>query len=269
MESLVKAVILAGGEGRRLRPLTYYIQKAMIPIGSLEKPLLEYIVRLLVTNGIKDIVVLLGYKGGQVVNYFGDGSRLGARISYSFDDENYRGSGGALLKSYLNGLLSDANDVLVYYGDILADLDLRRLIEHHRTTNADATLLVTRGYQVPVGIASVDEDGRILELKEKPWLPVNATIGILMLKTRVIELLREIHKGSTDIMGDFIPYLIKRGLLVKAFVYEGKWYDIGSIERYEKIDKNWLEELTRKLFSDDFEYINLLATPNPQYKKQS
>ncbi len=248
MNNDVKAVILAGGEGRRLRPLSFYIQKTMIPIGPYEKPLLEYIIRLLALHGVRRILVLLGYKGMQVINYFGDGSRLGVEIKYSFDDEKYRGSGGALLKAYVNGLI-DSDRIIVYYGDILSDLNVRELLEHHSRMHGDVTLVVTEKYQVPVGVAYLDNNGvRVESLVEKPWLPLKATMGVLVMESRVLGELEKIHEESTDIMGDFIPHLIKNGYAVNAYVYNGEWYDVGSIERYEKINQEWLRRITEKIF---------------------
>ena len=90
----VFGVVLAGGEGRRLRPITYYFQKCMIPVGNHQKPLLEYILRLLKMHGIVDLKMLVGYKHEQIVNYFGDGGRLGVNIEYFLDEPSIGGSGG-------------------------------------------------------------------------------------------------------------------------------------------------------------------------------
>lgn len=242
------AAILAGGEGKRLWPLSNYIQKTMIPLGPEEKPLLEYIVMLLKKHDFKDIVMLVGYRANQILNYFGDGSRFGVRISYSYDDDSYRGSAGALLKAYRSGLFDKTEDVLVYYGDILGDFDLSGMYTFHKSRSADATLLVTEKYNVPVGIVRIDGE-RIVELNEKPWLNLNATIGVSVIKKEVLALIGDIHNRSTDLMGDFIPYLIKNNKLVVSFKHTEKWYDIGSIERYEKLDGEWIKELHAKLFS--------------------
>ncbi|RLG73434.1 MAG: hypothetical protein DRO23_08940, partial [Thermoprotei archaeon] len=90
----VKGAVLCGGVGKRLRPLTYYFQKTMIPIGKRQKPLLEYIVKLLKYHNIKNLVLLVGYKHEQIVNYFENGERFGVKISYVVDSPEYKGTGG-------------------------------------------------------------------------------------------------------------------------------------------------------------------------------
>lgn len=96
----VKGIILAGGQGKRFRPLTYYFQKCMIPVGEEQKPVLEYIIRLFTHHNIKDLVVLVGYKNQQVKNYFNNGSRFGANIKYVLDDPEYKGNAGAIVNAY-------------------------------------------------------------------------------------------------------------------------------------------------------------------------
>jgi mannose-1-phosphate guanylyltransferase len=238
----VTTAILAGGEGTRFRPYTDLIPKPMIPVGPEERPILEYIVRWLAKHGFNDIVLLVGYKWRQIANYFGDGSRWGVRIRYSLDTETYRGTGGALLNAYRQGLLGDGT-VLVWYGDILAPLNPRELLQAHRSSGATVTLALADRYQVPVGVARVDSSGNVVELREKPWLNLYVTIGVLALEARALEGVEEELGGSFDVMGDLIPWMLRRGLKVKAYVYRGPWYDVGSLERYQKLPVNQLVEV--------------------------
>ncbi len=233
----MKAAVLAGGRGSRFRPYTDIIPKPMMPVGRLEKPILEYIVAWLYRAGIRDFVFLVGHRWRQIFNYFGDGSRFGVKIEYSLDEPPYGGTGGALLNAWRRGLLD--GDVIIWYGDILAPLDVPRLLGAHR--GAAATLAVADRYQVPVGVARV-EDGRIVEMQEKPWLPLRATIGVLALDTGVLDEAGERLGTSFDIMGDLVPLLISEGLEVRAYVYEGPWYDVGSLERYQKLPEEELAE---------------------------
>lgn len=247
----VKAAILAGGLGKRLRPLTYYFQKVMIPIGSKQKPLLEYVVKLLKYHGIRDIVMLVGYKHEQIVNYFEDGARFGVNIEYVVDKPGYAGTGGALLHAYKKNVFTGFDNVLVYYGDILTNMDLSSLIRYHVERSADATLAVASKYQIPVGVVEVNETNKIHSIVEKPWLPIKATMGILVIKTSVLSILEELHKNKEkiDVMADFMPELIRRKLQIYAYVYDGEWYDVGTTERYEKLDNKKIDEMFKKIMA--------------------
>jgi len=244
----VKGVILCGGKGKRLRPLTYYFQKTMIPIGKRQKPLLEYIVKLLKYHGIKDLVLLVGYKHEQIVNYFENGERFGVKISYVVDSPEYKGTGGALLNAYLKGVFDDVETILIYYGDILSNINLTDMINKHREWGSSATLAVATKYQIPVGVVET-RGNKIVEVKEKPWLNIKATIGILALNTNTLEVLRKIGTRirEIDIMGDLIPEIIRKGYPVYAYPYEGEWYDVGTTERYEKLDNKKVEEMFKHI----------------------
>ena len=237
----LRAAILAGGKGSRFRPYTDLIAKPMIPVGEEEKPLLEHIISWLSRAGVKDIVILVGYRGKQIRNYFRDGFYWGVHIEYSWDDEEYKDTGGSLLKAYRNGLLGE-DTVIVWYGDILATVNIQDLLRSHKDSEADATIVVADKYQLPVGVARL-EDGRIVELVEKPWYPLKATIGVLALETRVLKGIEGILGKSFDIMGHFIPWMIKKGYNVRGYVYSGPWYDVGSMERYAKLSNHLFDKI--------------------------
>ena len=236
----VVGVILCGGEGARLRPLTYYFQKTLLPVGSSHKPVLEYVLRLLKYHGIEEAVLLVGYKHEQVKHYFGDGERLGMKLTYVIDDPKLGGTGGALLNAYRKGALGEENTLLIYYADILSDIDLRDLLLSHRREGAIATLAVSKGYRVPVGVVEVEEGTRkIMRFREKPVLDLLVGIGILALEGQALEHLERLNtslgRDKLDLMGDFLPYLIEKGLKVQAYLTSAFWYDMGSIEAYEKL----------------------------------
>jgi len=234
----VKAAVLAGGKGSRFKPYTDLIPKPMLPVGRLEKPILEYIVAWLYRWGVREFVFLVGHRWRQVFNYFGDGSRFGVRIEYSVDEPPYSGTGGALLKAARSGLL-DGSPVVVWYGDILAPVDVEALLAAHR--GAAATLAVASRYQVPVGVVEV-EGGRVVRVEEKPWLPIRATIGVLAVESRAVLEAGEVLGPSFDVMGDMVPLLLERGELVAAYTHDGPWYDVGSLERYQKLPEAELAE---------------------------
>ncbi|MEM4481904.1 MAG: nucleotidyltransferase family protein [Desulfurococcaceae archaeon] len=238
MDKAVKALVLAGGMGSRFHPYTEIIPKPMIPIGKTERPLLELIVRWLKRYGIEDYVFLVDYKWKYIYNYFEDGARIGVRISYSIDErEGYRNTGGAILKAYRNKLIDSTG--LVWYGDILAPINIRDLLDYHEDKAADLTLVVTRRYKVPVGIVDFNDENRVTRMVEKPDLEISATVGICLVEHHVFkqDIERELGR-SFDFMGDLVPWLVHRNYRVYAYIYTGEWFDVGSLERYKKLDIN-------------------------------
>lgn len=239
----VVATILAGGEGTRLRPYTDIIPKPMIPLGVEEKPILEYIVRWLKRYGITHIIFLVGYRWKQIRNYFGDGLRFGVDIRYSIDTEVYKGTGGALLNAHKQGLLN-GDVILIWYGDIIAPIDIERLVLMHIDKHADAVMVLADRYRIPVGVAKVEE-GRVVYFEEKPWLNLYASIAILTLAPKVLTEAEKYLGTSFDIMGNLIPWMIDRNYGVYAYIYDGVWYDIGSIDQYKKLNLDAIKEFVQ------------------------
>ncbi|MGB9725404.1 MAG: nucleotidyltransferase family protein [Fervidicoccaceae archaeon] len=237
------ALIVAGGKGTRFHPYTELIPKPMIPLGKEERPVLEFIVRWLVRNDIKDIVMLVNHRWKYVRNYFGDGARFGANISYSIDEpDGYTNTGGAVYKAFMEGFVNER--AIVWYGDILASLDVGKLLSFHQDKGSEITLVVSNKYSVPVGVAELEEDGKVRKMVEKPELSINATIGIVVLEQSVFEkeLLSELGKNF-DLMGELVPAAIQHGKRVYGYKFDGEWYDVGSLERYKKIDPEHLERM--------------------------
>lgn len=262
MISSVQGAVLSGGKGTRFWPFNGLIPKPLVPVGEAEKPLLEYIVAWLSQNGINRIALLVGHKYKQVVNYFGTGSRWNVELVYSVDDEYeiskndigtlkcgvhmYCDTGGALLKAIRTGKIT-SDTILVWYGDIISDLDVKALLEKHFSSKAVATIAVADKYKVPVGIPRLDGDN-VVEMREKPWLEnVKPSIGILAVEKEAVEEAGESIGKSFDIMRDLIPRIIRNGGTVKAYIHSGHWYDVGSIERYRKIPEEIFETLRKML----------------------
>jgi len=233
----VRGVVLAGGEGKRLRPLSYYFQKCMIPIGSTQKPLLEYIIHLLRRHGVVDIALLVGYKHEQIVNYFNGGERFGVTMTYVPDDPALKGTGGSLLHAYRRGLFAPQDTLLVYYGDIISAINITELVQRHRQRGAVATIALSNGYQVRVGVAEVTE-GDVTGWTEKPTLNLNVGTGIMVLEASTLRELEPLHQQyeNLDLMSHLIPRLIETEQIVHAYVTNAFWLDVGSTERYEKVD---------------------------------
>lgn len=246
----VKALVLCGGKGKRLRPITYYLQKTMIPVGAEQKPLLEYIIRLLGFHNLDDITLLVNYKAEQIKNFFGDGARFGVKIRYVHDTHLPSGTGGSIINAYSQKIFDEKNVVLIYYGDIITNLNLKELIDFHKKKNAAATIALSSGFQVRVGLAELEEDSKIRAFIEKPKLEKPVSIGILVFEgsafNETMNLLGK--KRTVDLMGDIIPLLIRTSKPVYGFVSNAFWYDVGSIEAYEKLNQKKMKENMAFLF---------------------
>lgn len=227
----MKALLLAAGEGTRLRPLTDSLPKPMMPVAG--QPLLEHLVSLVRSHGVTEIAINLHYCGDAITEYFGDGSAFGVRIAYSYE-EALLGSAGAAKR--LERFFDEA--FLVLYGDVLTDIDVTQLAELHRRTAAMATLAV---YEVDepsrCGMVELDGAGRVQRFVEKP-LPGEiesslANAGIYCLEPEVLNL---VPSGlRADFGHDIFPHLLAMGETVVAYHDPTDYYlDIGSIERYEQ-----------------------------------
>jgi len=172
----VYALIIAGGEGERLRPLTSDRPKPMIPVAG--RPILEYQIRWLAGQGVSDVILLCGYKAEVIQEHFGDGSRFGLRVHYSLEREPL-GRGGAL-KLGARLLPPDEDLALALNGDILTNQPLAPLSRYHRRKGATATVMLTR-LRSPYGITLRDRASRIIAFQEKPLLPhwINAGVYVL------------------------------------------------------------------------------------------
>jgi mannose-1-phosphate guanylyltransferase len=242
-EAITKAAILCGGEGKRLRPLTQYFQKTMIPIGPKMRPLLEFVVKLMVHHGVPDIVLLSGYRGEEIESYFGNGARFAARISYSRDPEDSGGSAQALMHAIADGKLGKFDELILYYGDVLSALDVGAVLSKHRSARADMTLVLSKNYAVPVGVAKVRGD-RVVGFREKPNLGHDVTMGCLAMSRSCVPILKQVTSQghSRDIMTHLVPSVIERGKRVVPFFLDSFWYDIGSTEAFERLDDATLEK---------------------------
>jgi mannose-1-phosphate guanylyltransferase len=241
----VKGVIMAGGLGTRFRPLTNYFQKCMIPIGSNEKPILEYIVRLYNYHGIKDLILLAGYKHQQIENFFNHGERFGVKMSYVLDEPNVKGSASAVLNAYNKKVFTPDDTLVIYYGDIISNIDLKEMVDWHNKMKAKATIALAPNFTVNVGVADIEENW-ITQFTEKPDLESAVSIGILILDGSVLEEMKRVQEKekyeSYDLMGHVVQNLVDQREKVAAYVTNAFWYDVGSIERYERLSNEKVEE---------------------------
>jgi mannose-1-phosphate guanylyltransferase len=246
----VKGLILCGGTGTRLRPITYYFQKTMIPIGLKQKPLLEYVVRLLSFHEIVNLAFLVNYKAEQIVNYFDDGSRFGVKVSYIHDVPKLGGTAGSVLNAHRQGAATLEDTLLVYYGDIVTTIDVKDLLNYHQSKNALATVALASGFTVRVGLADLDKNGKIQGFVEKPKLEKPVSIGIMVLEGETLKDIEHLHKEKrrVDLMKDLIPHLVEKGKPVYGYLSKAFWYDVGSTEAYEKLDHGFVDKSFSHLF---------------------
>jgi len=226
--SKMKALFLAGGIGTRLRPLTNDIPKPMVPI--MNRPLLEWSMENLRKCGITEIVISTGYKSGCIEDYFGDGSKLGFKIKY-IQEESPQGTGGAIKNT---GFLYDET-FLVFNADIIFNMDLKKLIEFHKSKNASATIAVTRvSNPSAYGVIECDKNGYIHSFTEKPEKNegnsdfINA--GVYVFEPEVLDEIPEERPVSVE--RDVFPLLIQKDYKVAAYDGCTYWMDIGTPEKY-------------------------------------
>ena len=225
----MKAVIMAGGFGTRLRPLTSNIPKPMVPM--VNKPMMEHIVELLKAHGIKDIVSALFYQPNVITTYFGDGSAWDINMHYRKAEADY-GTAGCVRfsKEFLD------ERFIVISGDVLTDFDLTAALRFHEQKKAKATLLLTRvSNPLQYGVVLTREDGKITRFLEKPsWGEVfsdTINTGIYILEPDVLELIPE--KQEFDFSKNLFPLLLERDLGLYGYIAEGYWKDIGSLNEYQ------------------------------------
>ncbi len=233
----MKAVILAGGEGTRLRPLTSNQPKPMMPIANV--PMMEHIVKLLARHGFDDIVVTVAFMANHIRTYFGDGSELGVRMRYA-TEEAPLGTAG----SVRNAMAELDETFLVISGDVLTDVDLGGIVEQHNARGAFATIALKRVENpVDFGIVITREDGQIERFLEKPtWGQVfsdTINTGIYVLDPGVFEFIPE--GEIVDFSGDVFPAVLDRGLSLLGTVVDGYWEDVGTLESYRTAHENLLD----------------------------
>jgi len=232
----MQAIILAGGEGTRLRPLTYKIPKAMIPVQG--KTLTEQVFAIYKNAGVSDFFLSISYLADQMTVYFGDGGRFGCQIRYLREDRPM-GTAGPLLLLRREGKIP-AQDFHMCNGDNLFALDLPAMVDLHKKNKAVATIALTK-VQDPThfGIAKLSGD-RILEFIEKPALAEApsrfASSGYYVLSPAVFDYLPD--KEFCMVEKDLWPAIAAAGKLY-AYKSDAQWFDTGTPERYEQVEREW------------------------------
>jgi mannose-1-phosphate guanylyltransferase / phosphomannomutase len=237
----MKAVVMAGGEGTRLRPLTSNRPKPLVPV--LNKPIAQHIIEHLKRAGITDIVVTLYYLAEEIQNYFGDGSDLGVNLIYSIEDTPL-GTAGSVKKA--EKYLEDDTFIIVS-GDALTDLNIEKAVAFHREHQSEASL-VLKHVENPLefGVVMTGENGKIIRFLEKPsWGEVfsdTVNTGMYLLEPSVFALME--HNRNYDWSQDIFPRLLAEERALYGYVMEEYWTDVGSLEQYRQAQYDMLGGLT-------------------------
>jgi NDP-sugar pyrophosphorylase family protein len=221
---MTTAVIMAGGEGLRLRPFTHTIPKPLLPIGR--KPVAQLIIERLAQCGIHDVIMALGYRSDLIQAFFQSGEQFGVRIRY-FTDPTKLGTAGAL--AYLNDLNNEP--FLVTNGDIIADIDYGEFVRSHGESGAIMSVAVREAtVPIPYGVVEI-EDGMVTRIVEKPAYSYRFNAGIYALSPAARQL---VPKGQPFDMTDLINAAIAAGETVRAVTLPGFWFDLARVDDFEK-----------------------------------
>ncbi|HOU40119.1 MAG TPA: sugar phosphate nucleotidyltransferase [Promineifilum sp.] len=220
----MKAVILAGGKGTRLKPYTTILPKPLMPIGDM--PILEILLRQMRRAGVDEAVLTVGHLAEMLRLFFQDGRRLGMDIRYSYEDAPL-GTAGPL--SLVEGL---DDTFLVSNGDVLTTLPLAELLAHHHDSGAAATIAMhRRQVYIDLGVIQQNEAGHVTGYIEKPTYDFMVSMGIYVFEPRVLDF---IPRNAYLDFPDLVKRLIAAGEIVSGFPFDGYWQDLGRADDYER-----------------------------------
>jgi len=221
----VKALILAGGKGTRLRPYTTVLPKPLMPVGDF--PILEIILRQLKGAGVTEVVLAVGYMSQLFQAFFQDGERLGIKLTYAFEDKAL-GTAGPIA----NVIESLGEDFIVMNGDLLTTLDFAALFEWHRAEGGAATIATyQREVKIDFGVVETDSAHRLAKYIEKPVYKFDVSMGVNVFNaTKVRPFLK---KGETSDIPTLMMQIKDSGQSVKCYRESCYWLDIGRVDDYQ------------------------------------
>jgi NDP-sugar pyrophosphorylase family protein len=230
----LKAVLLVGGAGTRLRPLTYVVPKCLLPVGG--KPLLERTMKYLGGHGFTEFVLCVAYLKKQIVDTFGNGSSLGFKIEYAESDAPM-GTAGQLktAERFLDGTFLTMN------GDIVTNLNVSKMVATHKRAGGVATIALKEfGVKIPYGHILVDAGGKITAFEEKPTLSYKANAGVYVMERRLLESIPAGKVASLET--DVFPKLIAKGETIHSYFESAYWSDVGSMADFERVNNEALDD---------------------------
>ncbi len=231
-----KVLILTGGEGVKLRPFTYEMPKALLPIHN--KPLLQHTIEFMAKSGFKDIIISVGYLGDKIQEYFKDGSGLGIKITYLEQSKKESGTSQPTLQAKK---VIGAAPFILWYGDVLAKPDLFDMLEFHKSNKNMVTMGVTSiDKSSDWGVVSL-KGSNVIDFSERPGKGANIShlinAGIYVMNQ---DIFGQIKPNSKSLEIDVLPKLAKENTL-SGYSLAGQWFDVGSLANYEKAVKEWKE----------------------------
>jgi NDP-sugar pyrophosphorylase family protein len=228
----MRAIIMAGGKGTRLRPYTTLIPKPLVPLGG-KYSILEIVLMQLAKSGFTHVTLAVNHLSHLIMSYFGDGSRLGIKIDYSIEEQELSTIGPLTLIDDL------PETFLVMNGDILCDLDYRAFFETHIKNGSEVSVSAfNREVKIDFGVLRYDDKGYLTAFQEKPSYDYSVSMGIYCINRTVIEgLVRGKPYGFDTLMLDSI----RQQHLVKIEPFNGYWLDIGRPDDYEYADTHFTE----------------------------
>ena len=229
----MKAVIIAGGLGTRLRPLTNNTPKPMLPIG--EKPILEHLVNWTKKGGIKSVILCVSYLRESIEDYFGNGEKFGVKIEYAISKKQLATAGQ--LKT-AEKFIDD--DFVCMYGDSIFNFSLRSMIKQHSIKKSFVTMsLNEHKTTLPYGVIETSKKGKVVNWNEKPEIKANVNMGCYIMNPQVFNL---IPKNKPYGMDDVIKKAMKKKEAINSFITKKGFTDIGNTESYkqacEEYEKN-------------------------------
>lgn len=218
----IRVIILAGGKGTRLAPYTNVLPKPLMPVGNI--PILEIILRQLKIAGFKKITLSVGHLASLIEAYFGDGSRWGLEIGYSFEDKPLGTAGPLALIDNLK------NTFILMNGDTLTTLNFMDVVDFHRRHEAFTTIGVyEKQVSIDLGVLDIQEDGQIVGYTEKPIINYDVSMGFYVMEPSILKFLR---KGERLDLPELVKQLINTKKKVLGYPFKGIWLDIGRQEDY-------------------------------------
>lgn len=219
-----RAVIMAGGLGRRLYPYTAVLPKPLVPIG--DRPILELLILQLRDAGVTHVTLATGHMAELVMAFFGSGEKYGIEIDYTLEEKPL-GTVGPL------GVIDGLDETfLVMNGDVLTDIDFQKLVEHHKRETALVTVATHRkAVKLSLGVIETDLMGHVIGFKEKPEFSVDVSMGIYVYEPRIVDRIPASEPMGFD---DLMAQMLQDHATIATYPFDGVWFDIGIPEDYGK-----------------------------------